>query len=105
MTREKADAKGIAWFDLYLGQAGKQRYLSTTKFATTAEAFETTLFNGAKENHHFTLNFPLYNGVESVEIGVVAGSTISPPERYGNKGRIGVYGTSRGFSNRNSREL
>ena len=87
-------ATGQSGFDLYLGRAGKQRYLSTTKFATTAKAFEATLFNGAKENHHFTLNFPLYNGVESVEIGVVAGSTISPPERYGNEGRIVVYGNS-----------
>ena len=40
-------ATGQSGFDLYLGRAGKQRYLSTTKFATTAKAFEATLFNGA----------------------------------------------------------
>ena len=71
-------ATGQSGFDLYVGQPGKQLYLSTTRFAASAKDFETTLFTGAKTNRHFTLNFPLYNGVESVEIGVVAGSDGQP---------------------------
>ncbi len=87
-------ATGQSGFDLYIGQPGKQLYLSTTRFAASAKDFETTLFTGAKTNRHFTLNFPLYNGVESVEIGVVAGSTVNPPVPYEHEGRIVVYGTS-----------
>jgi lysophospholipase L1-like esterase len=87
-------ATGQSGFDLYVGQPGKQLYFSTTRFSATAKDFETSLFNGTKENRHFTLNFPLYNGVEAVEIGVVAGSTVDPPASYQHEGRIVVYGTS-----------
>ena len=87
-------ATGQSGFDLYVGQPGKQLYLSTTRFSASAKDFETTLFTGAKKNRHFTLNFPLYNGVESVEIGVMAGSAVNPPVPYEHEGRIVVYGTS-----------
>ncbi len=87
-------ATGQSGFDLYVGQPGKQLYLSTTRFSASAKDYETTLFNGSKTNRHFTLNFPLYNGVESVEIGVVAGSTVNPPVPFKHEGRIVVYGTS-----------
>ena len=87
-------ATGQSGFDLYVGQAGKQLYAGTTRFAASAKDYETTLFTGTKVNRHFTLNFPLYNGVESVEIGVMAGSAVIPPEPYEHEGRIVVYGTS-----------
>ena len=87
-------ATGQSGFDLYVGQAGKQLYAGTTRFSATAKDYETTLFTGTKANRHFTLNFPLYNGVESVEIGIVAGSTVNAPLPYQHEGRIVVYGTS-----------
>jgi len=87
-------ATGQSGFDLYVGQPGKLLYMSTTRFSATAKDFETSLFNGTKKNRHFILNFPLYNGVESVEIGVVAGSTVDPPAPFEHEGRIIVYGTS-----------
>lgn len=87
-------ATGQSGFDLYVGEAAKQRYLKTTSFDAKATDYEVTLFNGSKTKRHFTLNFPLYNGVESVELGVMAGATISPPLPYAHDGRIVVYGTS-----------
>lgn len=87
-------ATGQSGFDLYLGQAGEQRYAGTTRFDSGAKDYEVTLFTGSKSNRHFTLNFPLYNGVDSVEIGVVAGATIAAPLPYKHDGRIVVYGTS-----------
>ncbi|MFT6242095.1 MAG: hypothetical protein ACJAQT_004198 [Akkermansiaceae bacterium] len=85
---------GQSGFDLYLGKAGEQRYAATTKFDAGAKDYEVTLFTGSKSNRHFTLNFPLYNGVDSVEIGVAAGATITAPLPYQHDGRIVVYGTS-----------
>ena len=87
-------ATGQSGFDLYVGGPFKQRYLATSRFSATAKDYEVTLFNASKGNRHFTLNFPLYNGVESVEIGVIAGATIAPPLPYANNGRVVVYGTS-----------
>ena len=87
-------ATGQSGFDLYIGEAGKQRYFSTTRFDAKSTDYEVTLFTGAKENRHFILNFPLYNGVKSVEVGVMAGSTIAAPPPFKREGRIVVYGTS-----------
>jgi lysophospholipase L1-like esterase len=87
-------ATGQSGFDLYVGGPFKQRYLATSKFSATTKDYEVTLFNASKGNRHFTLNFPLYNGVESVEIGVMAGATIAPPLPYASDGRVVVYGTS-----------
>lgn len=87
-------ATGQSGFDLYIGQAPKQLYLSTTKFKARATEYEVALFTGSKINRHFTLNFPLYNGVKSVEIGIIGGSTVTSPAPYTYDGRIVVYGTS-----------
>jgi hypothetical protein len=87
-------ATGQSGFDLYLGKPGEQRYSSTTRFDAKAGDYEVSLFQGTKEERHFTLNFPLYNGVESVEIGIVAGAAVSPPLPFRKPGKIVVYGTS-----------
>jgi hypothetical protein len=87
-------ATGQSGFDLYVGPTGKQLYSGTTRFDANATDYEVTLFIGSKVNRHFTLNFPLYNGVHLVEIGVMAGATITAPLPYEHDGRIIVYGTS-----------
>ncbi|NQU11453.1 SGNH/GDSL hydrolase family protein [bacterium] len=87
-------ATGQSGFDLYVGEPGKQRYCKTSRFATKAVDYTVTLFSGTKTNRSFTLNFPLYNGVKSVEIGVAAGSSVKPPLPFREQGAIVVYGTS-----------
>ena len=87
-------ATGQSGFDLYAGGPLEQRYLATTRFNAKAKDYEVTLLNSSKSMRHFALNFPLYNGVESVEVGVAAGATITPPDPYVDDGRIVVYGTS-----------
>ncbi len=87
-------ATGQSGFDLYLGEPGKQRYFSTSRFDANAGDYEVTLFEGNEALRHFTLNFPLYNGVEAVEIGVVAGASVSSPMPFSAPGKIIVYGTS-----------
>lgn len=87
-------ATGQSGFDLYLGAPGEQRYSSTSRFDAKAGDYEVSLFNGTKEMRHFTLNFPLYNGVNSVEVGIVAGRSVLPPAPYRMPGKIVVYGTS-----------
>ena len=87
-------ATGQSGFDLYVGQAPQQLYFGTTKFKARATEYEVTLFSGSKTNRHFTLNFPLYNGVKSVEIGVMGGAMVTSPVPYEHDGRIVVYGTS-----------
>ena len=60
-------ATGQSGFDLYVQDGEIQRYLKTTRFPHDTLQYQVELFNdGAKQLHSFTLNFPLYNGVESV---------------------------------------
>jgi lysophospholipase L1-like esterase len=87
-------ATGQSGFDLYIGEPGAQQYYKTSRFGTGAKDYTVTLFEGSKTNRHFTLNFPLYNGVQSVQVGVAAGSTVRPPLPFKEQGSIVVYGTS-----------
>jgi lysophospholipase L1-like esterase len=87
-------ATGQSGFDLYVGEPGHQRYHATSRFDAQAGDYEVVLFEGAKAQRHFTLNFPLYNGVRSVQVGVMAGSSIAAPVPYTQLGSIVVYGTS-----------
>ena len=85
---------GQSGFDLYMGEPGSQKYVGTSRFEARETKYEVKLFNGSKKMRSFTLNFPLYNGVKSLEIGIVAGSTIKKPKAFKEDGPIVVYGTS-----------
>ncbi len=85
---------GQSGFDLYMGEAGNQKYVTTSRFGAKAVKYEVQLFGGSKELRSFTLNFPLYNGVKKLEIGVVAGASIKAPKTFKEEGTVVVYGTS-----------
>ncbi|UQZ83705.1 hypothetical protein SK3146_02912 [Paenibacillus konkukensis] len=88
-------ATGQCGFDCYVGEHGNQRYLSTTRFDHTQPEYEAPLFDwNEKREVHVTLNFPLYQGVEEVWIGVDPDAKVGAPETYASTGPIVVYGTS-----------
>ena len=87
-------ATGQSGFDLYMGEPGSQKYVSTSRFAAKATKYEVELFGGSKEMRSYTLNFPLYNGVKKLEIGIVAGASIKQAKPFKQDGTIVVYGTS-----------
>jgi hypothetical protein len=88
-------ATGQSGFDLYMVDEGIQRYLKTSRFSPDTIAYQAELFN-ADENHlrTFTLNFPLYNGVNSLKIGLEYKSGIQAPPPFSFPGKIVIYGTS-----------
>jgi lysophospholipase L1-like esterase len=88
-------ATGQSGFDLYVQDEGVQRYLKTTRFPHDTLQYQVQLFNdGAKQLRSFTLNFPLYNGVESVLIGLEQGAILQEPLPFVFPGKIVIYGTS-----------
>lgn len=88
-------ATGQSGFDLYLGEPGQKKYVSTSRFSAKATEYEVALLSATgKRNRHVTLNFPLYNGVKSVEVGIVAGSYLRAPLPFAKQGAVVVYGTS-----------
>lgn len=88
-------ATGQCGFDSYTGPVGAMRYGATARFKLTSESYESSVFS-APENQmrQFTLNFPLYQGVNELEIGLDEGAKTLAPAAWESNGRVIVYGTS-----------
>jgi lysophospholipase L1-like esterase len=88
-------ATGQCGFDLYIGPPGRQLYYSTTKYDVTQSEYKVLMFEHKKaELRNFTLNFPLYSGVNEVLIGLEPKARIQPPPPYTVNKPIVIYGTS-----------
>ena len=88
-------ATGQCGFDCYIGPPAQQRYLSTTKYDVKADRYDCSLFDlPTAELRNITLNFPLYQGVEEVEIGLNPDAKILPPPPYALTHPVVIYGTS-----------
>ena len=82
---------GSNGFDLYVGEPGKEVYFNTTK--TRDREYDFTLLQRKDTAMRtITVNFPLYQGVESLQIGLDKGSKLLPPAPL--KKYVAVYGTS-----------
>jgi lysophospholipase L1-like esterase len=88
-------ATGQCGFDCYIGPPGQQRYLATTQFDHTQREYECALFSGGgNDTKNITLNFPLYQGVEEVWLGIEPNTKVLAPPSYDSSSRIIFYGTS-----------
>ena len=86
---------GQCGFDCYLGPVGSSRYCSTSHLGAREDSYECDLFSlPTAALRQVTLNFPLYQGVKEVTIGLEDGSDIQPPPPYDNESKVVVYGTS-----------
>ena len=87
---------GSGGFDLYAGKDTDQIFLKTTTYPLNETKFTSILFTegDGETMYDFTLNFPLYNGVKSLEIGVDAGAEFETPLPFVDDRPIVIYGTS-----------
>ena len=88
-------ATGVSGVDLYVRDEGLWKYLATGR-PTRFPDNESVLVRGLeKAEREYRLYFPLYNGVERVEIGVHEGATFKPaPPLRATLRPIVFYGTS-----------
>ena len=88
-------ATGQSGFDLYVKEGEELRYFRTARFNPDSIRYEALLFESDIEKMRtFTLNFPLYNGVHWVRIGVDQSAEVEAPPAHMREGKIVVYGTS-----------
>ncbi|MCK4991140.1 MAG: SGNH/GDSL hydrolase family protein, partial [Bacteroidales bacterium] len=88
-------ATGQSGFDLYMQDGEVLRYLRTSRFPHDTIHYQVELLNtNDPQTGAFTLNFPLYNGVNSVLIGLEQGSLVEAPPPFRRPGKIVIYGTS-----------
>ncbi|MFD2101501.1 SGNH/GDSL hydrolase family protein [Flagellimonas iocasae] len=86
---------GQSGFDLYVQTENGQVYLKTARFGARDSIYQTELLNtNIGEMRSYTINYPLYNGVKSVYLGIEEGADIKEPIPFGFKGKIVTYGTS-----------
>lgn len=88
-------ATGVSGLDLYVRDNGKWHWLGVGR-PTKQDVNENTLVKGLKrQKREYLLYLPLYNGVDSVEIGLPADAVFEPaPNRYTSRRPVLFYGTS-----------
>ena len=86
---------GIFGFDLYERAGGEERYVGTFRPSTEIQrGFESKLKLREGEMHELTINFPLYNGVDRLFVGLAEGSRILAPRAYAHPVPVVYYGSS-----------
>lgn len=75
-------ATGVSGLDLYVKRDGRWGWIATGR-PEKKDNNESTLASGIPEGmHEYRLYLPLYNGTESLEIGVKPGSTLAKAPDY-----------------------
>lgn len=87
---------GQCGFDCYLGMPGESiKYCNTTKYNHKEAVYECLLFDLNEPGmQNVTLNFPLYQGVIEVLIGLDQHAEVLAPPEYRVDKRVIFYGTS-----------
>jgi len=86
---------GQCGFDIYVGEPGEQVFAGVSRFSAGAKEYAVHLArNTTGKVQQYTINFPLYNGVKSVEVGLVKGAKFEAPAPLADDRPIVVYGTS-----------
>ncbi len=82
-------------FDCYVGPVGAQRYFTTSRMTQGNPEYTWTVFTAGEPTlRNFTLNFPLYQGVEEVLVGLTPDARILSPLPFRDSRPVVVYGTS-----------
>jgi lysophospholipase L1-like esterase len=88
-------ATGQSGFDLYVGTGNKKTYLKTAIPPSNVDQYEAVIFDGQEQmEREFTINFPLYNGVEKLRIGLLPGTELSAPTAFTIPSPVLFYGSS-----------
>ncbi|OCT12233.1 hypothetical protein A8709_30820 [Paenibacillus pectinilyticus] len=88
-------ATGQCGFDCYIGEPGEQHYVGTSRYDHTQTEYESVFYqNMERESRVITLNFPLYQGVEEVWVGIDPIGHIAAPATYTSNRKVLIYGTS-----------
>lgn len=90
-------ASGQCGFDCYIGQNGEPlKFYGITKFNIEQKEYECEIVSSLLPNkmRDVVLNFPLYDGIIEVEIGLEESAVVLPPKPYDGLGKLIFYGTS-----------
>ncbi len=88
-------ATGTCGFDVYLGRPGRQHFYSVTRFGLAQSAYDVFVFQHAQATWRtFMINFPLYQGVCKLRIGLEKTARVKPPPPFALARPVIIYGSS-----------
>lgn len=89
-------ATGQCGFDCYIGYGEEEKFCSTVKFDEKNKSYQYELYNNQEDRKikNILINFPLYQGLDEVYIGIENDSHIFKSEDFKYDKRIVFYGTS-----------
>lgn len=88
-------ATGACGFDVYLGPPGRQHFCGVTRFGLTQSTYDVCVFGHSRAQWRtFTINFPLYQGVRKLQIGLDPSARIKAPPPFALSRPVVIYGTS-----------
>ena len=87
---------GSAGFDLYIGSGLTKSFAGSTRCTFGSKEYEMEIFKteGSGVMREYTLNFPLYSGVDTLKIGLSENAVIQEPAPWKDPRPVVVYGTS-----------
>ena len=86
---------GSSSFDIYVGGPGNWQLVTSATHDLQSIEFTSEVFNRPEPGwREYLINFPLYNGVKSVWIGLEDDAEILPPTPWSVDKPVVVYGTS-----------
>ncbi|MDD5598617.1 MAG: SGNH/GDSL hydrolase family protein [Victivallaceae bacterium] len=85
---------GSSGFDIYAGEPGRQTFCGVTRSAPRSADYSHEFVFPENLMREITLNFPLYNGVKKLSVGLDENAAIAPPEPFVSDSPLVVYGTS-----------
>ena len=69
---------GSSGFDLYITEDGVSRYFKSFIPTTSGDGYEAIIHFGTRRMRDITVNFPLYNGVAALAVGLDEKAAVSP---------------------------
>ena len=87
---------GSCGFDLYVGEPGEAVMLGTSRSNAGADEYVSRLhsYDLSRKMRNFTLDLPLYSGIEELLIGVDEDASLLPPAPWHDPRPMVFYGTS-----------
>jgi len=86
---------GVSGFDLYERVDGEEKYIGTFRpDAKMTRGYESKLELRTGGFHELTINFPLYNHLDRLFVGVKEGSALRAPRAYAHSLPVLYYGSS-----------
>jgi hypothetical protein len=80
--------------DLYVGTGSAQQFVGCAMPAYGQTTYEAVLYDAQPGWREFTVNLPLYNGVNRLEIGIAPDTTLAAPSPFAVPRPILFYGSS-----------